>query len=111
MSLKSSEESLEAYHTQLHQLSKHCEFHDVEKEIKRHIIKTCTSSHVRQKAIGDKITLTRLLDYGRNIEDVDHKCEMEKMTLYPHHISWLNSNQPVIRPISSAVLLRNRTNQ
>jgi len=46
---------------------------------------------IRQKALRDKMTLTRLLDFGRNIEDADHQCaEMEKITLYSHHISWVN---------------------
>jgi len=89
-----SEETLDAYHTRLRQLSKQCGFHDVDMEIKRHIIKTCRSSRVRQKALRDSMTLAKLLDFGRSIEDADHQCaEMEKMTLDPHHISWVNTRQ------------------
>ena len=37
-------ESLDSYHTRLHQLAKTCEFTNVDKKSKEHIILTCTSS-------------------------------------------------------------------
>ena len=46
-------ESLDSYHTRLRQLTKTCEFTDVEKEIKEHIILTCTSRPLRRRALRD----------------------------------------------------------
>ena len=41
---KQEGELLDSYHTRLRQLAKTCEFSDIDKEIKEHIILTCTSS-------------------------------------------------------------------
>ena len=61
-------ELLESYHTRLRQLAKTCEFSDIDKEIKEHIILTCTSSSLRRRALRENPTLEALLKLGRALE-------------------------------------------
>ena len=50
-------ESLDSYHTRLRQLAKTCEFTNVDKEIKEHIVLTCTSSSLRRQALRENFSL------------------------------------------------------
>ncbi|XP_064642179.1 uncharacterized protein K02A2.6-like [Lineus longissimus] len=60
------DESTDQYHVRLRKLSIHCEFHDVDREIKSQIVQTCRDSEVRQKALRDpNLTLQQLLAYAR----------------------------------------------
>ena len=61
-------ELLDSYHTRLRQLAKTCEFNDIDKEIKRYIILTCTSSPPRRRALRENPTLAALLKLGRALE-------------------------------------------
>ena len=61
-------ELLDSYHTRLRQLAKTCEFNDIDKEIKEHIILTCTSSSLRRRALRENPTLEALLKLGRALE-------------------------------------------
>ena len=61
-------ESLDNYHTRLPQLAKTCEFSDIEKEIKEHIILTCGSNSLRRRAVRENLTLDALLKVGRALE-------------------------------------------
>lgn len=61
-------ESLDSFHTRLRQLAKTCEFSDVDKEIKEHIILTCSSSSLRRRALRENPTLEGLLNLGRALE-------------------------------------------
>ena len=61
-------ESLDSFHTRLRQLGKTCEFSDVDKEIKEHIILTCSSSSLRRRALHENPTLQGLLKLGRALE-------------------------------------------
>jgi transposase InsO family protein len=62
------DESLDSYHTRLRHLSQTCEFSDPAKEIKDHIISTCTSNSLRRRALRDNLDLPNLLKTGRAIE-------------------------------------------
>ncbi|XP_064622516.1 uncharacterized protein K02A2.6-like [Lineus longissimus] len=60
------DESTDQYHVRLRKLSLHCEFHDVDREIKSQIVQTCRDFEVRQKALRDpNLTLQQLLAYAR----------------------------------------------
>lgn len=62
------DESLDSYHTRLRHLSQTCEFSDPAKEIKDHIILTCTSNSLRRRALRDNLDLPNLMKTGRAIE-------------------------------------------
>ena len=47
-----------------------CEFHDEDREIKTHIIKT-TDSRLCRKALRETMTLNELLTYGNTLEKTD----------------------------------------
>ena len=61
-------ESLDSYHTRLRQLSKTCEFADTDKEIKEHIILSCSSNSLRRRALRENPDLASLLKLGRALE-------------------------------------------
>ena len=61
-------ESLDSFHTRLRQLTKTCEFSDVDKEIKEHIILKCSSSSLRRRALRENPMLEGLLKLGRALE-------------------------------------------
>ena len=61
-------ESLDTFHARLRQLAKTCEFNDVDKEIKEHIILKCSSSSLRRRALCENLTLEGLLKLGRALE-------------------------------------------
>ena len=46
-------EMLDDYHGRLRALSKYCEFADVDKELKSHVIQSCTSSRLRRRALTE----------------------------------------------------------
>ena len=47
------DENLDVYNARLHMLAKHCEFGDVDNEIKSQIIESCTSSRVRKYGLRE----------------------------------------------------------
>ena len=62
-------ETLDAYHARLRALSKHCQFTDIDAELKSHIIQTCTMTRLRRKALAEPdLTLNQLIDIGRAME-------------------------------------------
>lgn len=61
-------ELLDSHPTRLRQLAKTCEFSAIDKEIKEHIILTCTSSPLRRRALRENPTLEALLKLGRALE-------------------------------------------
>ena len=63
------DESMNAFHSRLRQLSATCEFDDVDKEIKSQIILSCSSQRYRRKALRDTtMTLETLLNEARDLE-------------------------------------------
>ena len=69
-----SNENLASYHTRLRQLSKHCGFADVEKEIRTQIVFICTSHKLRLRALREDLSLTALLEAGRVAEITDRRA-------------------------------------
>ena len=65
---QNQEESLDSYHVRLRQLAKTCDFTDIDKEIKEHIILSCTSNTLRRRALQDECSLEQLLKVGRSLE-------------------------------------------
>ena len=61
-------ESLDSYHVRLRQLAKTCDFANIDREIKEHIILSCTSSTLRRRALQDEYSLDKLLKVGRSLE-------------------------------------------
>ena len=61
-------ESLDSYHVRLRQLAKTCDFVDIDKEIKEHIILSCTLSTLRRRALQEEYSLDKLLKDGRSFE-------------------------------------------
>ncbi len=62
-------ETIDEYHTRLRQLSKHCEFADVEFGIKMQIVCNGTSSRLRKKALKESdYSLKDMLIDGRKCE-------------------------------------------
>ena len=54
-------EYLDQYNTRLHQLAKHCNFHEKDREVKSQIIQRCAMSKLRDKGLSEPtITLQRL---------------------------------------------------
>ena len=66
------DESLDSYHTRLRRLSQTCEFSNPDKEIKDHIILTCTSNSFRRQALRDNLDLPNLMKTGRALEISDN---------------------------------------
>ena len=48
-----STENIDSYHARLRSLAKYCDFAEVDKEIKSHIIQTTRSSRLRRRALAD----------------------------------------------------------
>ncbi|XP_069168291.1 uncharacterized protein [Procambarus clarkii] len=74
-----SNETVDQYHTRLQGLAAHCEFADVDKEIKQQIIETCTSTRLRRRAlelVDDDSSLTKILDMACRMEDAAHDARV-----------------------------------
>jgi len=84
-------ESLDSYHTRLRQLAKTCEFTDVAKEIKEHIVLTCTSSSLRRRALREIFSLEALLKHGRALELSNKQAKDVEKT--EGDVSNINSNE------------------
>ena len=61
-------EKIDDYYTRLRQLSRNCEFHDKNIEIKSQIVQCCSSNRLRRKALKSNLTLAELLDEARSLE-------------------------------------------
>ena len=64
-----SEETIDQFVTRLRKLAVHCEFGNVDKEIKAAIIQNCTSKRLRRYALREEdMTLEKLLSKARALE-------------------------------------------
>ncbi|XP_074635909.1 uncharacterized protein LOC141894234 [Acropora palmata] len=78
---KQKGESLDSYHTRLRQLAKTCEFSDIDKEFKEHVILTCGSNSPRLRAVRENLTLDALLKFGRALQLSEQQAsQVEKAT-------------------------------
>jgi hypothetical protein len=70
-------ENIDSYHVRLRSLAKHCEFANVDAEIKSHIIQTCRSTRLRRRALTDAtLTLKALIDLGRSMELTEQQTQL-----------------------------------
>ena len=67
------DEMLDQFHMQLRELTRNCEFGDIDKEIKIQVVEKCTSIRVRRKALLEQISLEDLLKYGRTMKTSDRQ--------------------------------------
>ena len=66
---QNDDESIDEYHTRLRQLSRNCNFYDVDGEIKSQLIQCCVSSRLRRKGLKTPdVSLEQLLDDARALE-------------------------------------------
>ncbi|CAC5399738.1 unnamed protein product [Mytilus coruscus] len=77
-----TDETIDAFHTKLRQLSVNCEFTDDNQEVKSQIVQGCSSSRLRRKALREDMTLEQLLLSTRALElsekqanEIEHKDE------------------------------------
>ena len=85
----------------LRQLAKTCEFSDINKEIKEHIILTRTSSSLRRRALRENLSLENLLKLGRALELSEKQAkQVEKTDSDVHRIKNKGSDRRS-RPLST----------
>ncbi len=87
------DESLDSYHTRLRYLSQTCEFSEPAKEIKDHIILTCTSNSLRRRALRDNLDLPNLLKTGRAIEISERQASQVEQQEFSSVNSLRDGNQ------------------
>ena len=64
-----TDETLDKFNARLRKLSKNCNFHETDREVRSQIIQKCLLSKVREKGLSDTdISLSNLLKYGRTLE-------------------------------------------
>lgn len=70
-------ESIASYATRLRNLAKHCDFHDVNREIIGKIVEGSNSKDVISKILrsSNDLKLEELLDWGRTREVADHQIK------------------------------------
>ena len=62
-------ETLDQFYTRLRQMSKNCDFHDRDREIKSQVLQKCLWQKIRDKGLSEpNLTLEQLLTYGRTLE-------------------------------------------
>ena len=96
-----NDESIDAYHTRLRGLAEHCEFHDAAREIKSHIIVSCTSTRLRRRALREKMTLEELLNLARAYELSDKQAsDIERSPSEPESVQALQGEgrQECVQP-------------
>lgn len=63
------QESIDSFHTRLRQIAANCDFHSIDREIKTQIIKKCTSTRLRRRALREpNLDLSQLLQMARAME-------------------------------------------
>ena len=77
--MKASGETVDVFHTKLQQLAATCEFAAKDAEVKSQIVRGCTSTRLRRRALRENLTLTQLLDMARSLELAETQASwMEK---------------------------------
>ena len=70
-----SDETVDQFVTRLHQLAKHCEFTDLNKELKLAVIQNCTSKRLRRYALRDDMTLDKVLAKAQTLESSEAQAK------------------------------------
>jgi hypothetical protein len=74
---QTNEETVEQFVTRLRLLSTYCEFADVNKEIVKQVIQTCTSKKLRRDLLKtDDIELTKILKISRAHDTVEAQARL-----------------------------------
>ena len=63
-----SHENLDSFHIRLSKLGEHCDFANIDKEMKSQIIQGCTSTRLRRKALKSEISLDEIIIEARSLE-------------------------------------------
>ncbi len=59
-------ESIPSYITRLKNLALHCEFKDLDEEVRDSVVSTCRSNHLKKKLLSEKnLTLEKVLTVGK----------------------------------------------
>ena len=69
-------ESIDAYVSRLRRKAKHCNFADVDKELKSQIIQCTMSSRLRRRAIREALDLTNIIKAGRAYEASERAAKL-----------------------------------
>ena len=86
-------ETIDEFHTRLRRLAKHCEFVDVEFEIKMQIVCNGTSSRLRKKALKESnYSLKDMLSMVENQKPAVHKPVAWKKNLRMYNLIKLREN-------------------
>ncbi|CAC5376149.1 unnamed protein product [Mytilus coruscus] len=103
-SKEETDETIDAFHTKLRQLSVNCEFTDDNREVKSQIVQGCSSSRLRRKALREDMTLEQLLLSARALElsekqanEIEHKDEKPRPTLYTRREMFGEINQDIYK--------------
>ena len=73
---QSSGENIDQFVTRLRQLAIHCDFSDLDREIKTQIIQSCSSTRLRRRALREnEISLDELIKYGRALEASEQQAK------------------------------------
>ena len=86
---------MDSYNTRLRQLAKTCEFSNISKEIKKHIILTCSSNSLRRRGLRENLTLDAILKLGRALELSEEQArQVEKAAADVNATETKGSDQP-----------------
>lgn len=73
---QNSDETTDQFATRLRKLAAHCEYDNVNNEVKSAIIRNCRSKHLRRFALReDKLTLEKLLSKAREFETSEQQAK------------------------------------
>ena len=88
-----AEETVDQFVTRLCRLAIHCEFTDLDKELKSTVIQHCKSKHLRRFALReDKLTLDKILSKARVLETNENQAEGMEQASTSVDIVWLLQN-------------------
>jgi len=69
-------ETIPSYITRLRNLALHCEFNNLEEEVRDSVVSTCTSNRLKKKLLSEKnLTLEKVLSIGKEYEAVLSQVE------------------------------------
>lgn len=87
-------ETIDQYVTRLRKLAAHCEFQDLEKELKSTIIQNCQSKRLRRYALReDALTLDNLLAKARSLDVSELQATGMEKNLHPESVNRIQHRQ------------------
>ena len=90
-----ADETLDKFNARLSQIARHCNFHDVDREVRSQIIQKCQSRTVRDNGLSEpSISLADLVKNGRTLEAINAQgqamvgnCGVAKSRKYTRYLS------------------------